>query len=208
MTPRKIILKIFIVIMIFSIVFYGIHLFHNIRNKSKRSKSQIENVLNKFFTQIKYGNLENVSQYIDLNNKYYNLNFKSMNKTNEDILKIVFSKINYKIERISVNNSSAKANVKITSIDLLNLYSMYSKELDPLIQTYLNGNEAEKIQAKNSIKIILTNKIDKNIKEENYKKLSGVIKINLKKQDNKWIIEVDRNLIYYLTGKATSLMSK
>ncbi|MFL0197193.1 hypothetical protein ACJDU8_16750 [Clostridium sp. WILCCON 0269] len=210
MTNTKAAWKALVIIFILSSIFCAIYYhFHSDKNKTEiYSRLQVENVINNFFIEIKNGNLEDTSQYIDLNNKYYNLDFKLMNSTNQSMLKSIFTKIDYKIVHVSIRGSSAKARVQIVSIDLLNLYGKYSKELNPLVQAYLNGDKMERIQAKSNIKAILANKISKDIEEENYQKLTGIIKISLKKKDGKWIIEPDKDLIYYLTGKFTVLMSK
>lgn len=210
MTNTKAAWRALVIIFILSSIFCAIYYhFHSGKNKTEiYSRVQVENVINNFFIEVKNGNLEDTSQYIDLNNRYYNLDFKLMNNTNQSILKSIFSKIDYRIVDVSVRDSSAKVRVQIVSIDLLNLYRKYSKELDPLVQAYLNGNEMEKVRAKSSIKAILVNEISKDIKEEDYQKLTGIIKISLKKKDGKWIIEPDKDLIYYLTGKLTVLMSK
>lgn len=202
--------KIFIVIFIlvtFSYTTY--HYFYSTKNASNtKSTLEVENVVNSFFTELENGNLENASKYLEGNNKYYNVEFKFKSKTYEDILKKTFSKMDYKIENLTVKNSSAEAKVQITSFDLLEMYNQCSKELDSLIHVYLNGSENEKIKAKNEIKSILTDRLEESVKKGDYPKLKGTVKISLIMKDGKWIIVPNEDLIYYLTGRMIGLMSK
>ena len=202
----KIFIAIFILV-IFSYTTY--HYFHSSGNVSNANSTlEVENVVNSFFTDLKNGNLESASKYLEDNDRYYNVEFKFKNKIYEDILKKTFSKMDYKIENLTVRNSSAEANVQITSLDLLGMYNQCSKELDPLIKVYLSGNENEKTKAKNEIKSILKDRLEESVKKGDYPKLKGTVKINLIMKDGKWIIVPNSDLIYYLTGRMIGLMSK
>lgn len=202
-------IKIFIAIFTLAIFTIAFSYFYIGEDKNKlNSTMQVENVVNGFFTDLKSGNFQDVSKYVEANNRYYNFEFKFKNKTYEDILRKTFLKIDYKIEDLSVRNSSAKAKVKITSLNLLEMYNENSSKLNPLIQAYLTGNDNEKIKSKNEIKSILKNKMELAIKTGDYPKLEGTVKIGLTLKDGKWIINPNEDLIYYLTGRMVGLMSK
>lgn len=177
-------------------------------SQNRGEKTEVSNTINSFFTELKNGRLDNASKYVVNDNKYANLNFNINNQTYEYMLKKLFSKLNYRIENVTVNGAAATARLNITSVDLLSFYNTYSNELNPLIQSYLNGNEAQKIDAENKIKALITDKVGRDIDRGSYQKLTGDIDLNLKKVNGKWLIEPDQKLIYYLTGKMTSIMNK
>lgn len=178
------------------------------QNEKEKAKTEVSNTINSFFTELKNGRLDNASKYVINDNKYANLDFHLNNQTYEDMLKKLFSKLNYSIENVTVNGATATAKLNITSVDLLSFYNTYSNELNPLVQSYLNGNEAEKIDAENKIKALITDKIGRDIDNGNYKTFKGNVDVKLKKISGKWLIEPDQELIYYLTGKMTSIMNK
>jgi hypothetical protein len=206
----KKILKIFIVIFILTAFGYKTYSYFHKSGNSNNPKHNLEvkTAINSFFTDLKNGKLQDASKYLKGDDMFYNVEFKFKNKTYEDVLKKVFSKIDYKIENATVGNSAAEANVQIISPDLLGMYNKCSKELDPLIKVYLSGNANEKEKAKNEIKGILKNKLEQSVKQGEYPKLKGTVKINLIMKAGKWVIVPNTDLIYYLTGRMIGLMSK
>lgn len=177
-------------------------------SQNEKVRAEVSNTINSFFTELKNGRLDNASKYVINDNKYANLNFNISNETYKDMLKKLFSKLSYRIENVSVKGTSATARVNITCIDLLNFYNTYFKELNPLMQSYINGNQGQKTDAEDKIKELIINKVGRDIDNGNYQKFTGDIDIKLKKVNGKWFIEPDQQLIYYLTGKMTSIMNK
>ncbi|WP_010238562.1 hypothetical protein [Clostridium arbusti] len=177
-------------------------------NKEEIVKTDVSNTINGFFKELKNGNLDNASKYLINDNKYANLDLNFKDKSYEDIMKRLVSKLNYSIENVTVNDYTAKARLNITSVDLLSFYNTYSSEINPLVQSYLNGGASQKVDAENKIKALLNDKVGKDIDSGNYQKLNGSIDVNLKNVNGKWLIEPNQDLIYYLTGKMTSIMNK
>lgn len=207
--------KVLVAIVILAVIAVGVYMYSGknnngflVGNKKETTKTEVSNTINGFFTELKNGNLNNASKYVINDNKYANLDLNLKDQTYEGMLKKLFSKLDYNIENITVNGSTAKARLNITSVDLLNFYNTYSSEINPLVQSYLNGNQAQKLDAENKIKALLNNKVLKDIDNGKYKKLNGSIDVNLKKVNGKWLIEPNQDLIYYLTGKMTSIMNK
>lgn len=178
------------------------------QKQNEKAKTEVLNTINSFFTELKNGRLDNASKYVINDNKYANLDFNLNNQIYEDMLKKLYSKLNYRIENVTVKGTSATARLNITAVDLLSFYNTYSRELNPLVQSYLKGNEAEKKDAENKIKELITDKVGTDINNGNYQKLSGNVDVKLKQVSGKWLIEPDQQLIYYLTGKMTSIMNK
>jgi len=206
----KKIIKIFAVILVVSILSYAfIFGFSNNNNSSKKSASiPVETVVDSFFTELKKGDIKSALKYVESASNCYSIDAKIKNKTYEDLLKMVLSKIQYKIDDINLKDSFATVKLQIESVDLLSFYNKYFEELSPLIKGYLSGNEKEKVQAKNQIKTLLVSRVDNDIQKGNYEKFKGTVKINLVMRNGEWIIEADDNLIYYLSGKMTALMAK
>lgn len=130
-------------------------------------------------------------------------------KFEEKIIKDSFSKLQYNIISCKARSKTAEVKVKITSIDLSTIYNeLTSKQLKPLIDIYLNGNEKEKIQAKSEAKNIINSYINNELKKENCPKTTNEIKLTLKLENDKWLITTNEELLYALSGRMPQLLRK
>lgn len=130
-------------------------------------------------------------------------------KFEEKIIKDSFSKLEYNIISCKTRSKTAEVKVKITSVDLSTIYNeLTSKQLKPLIDIYLNGNEKEKIQAKSEAKNIINSYINNELKKENCPKTTNEIKLTLKLENDKWLITTNEELLYALSGRMPQLLRK
>lgn len=167
----------------------------------------VEETLLKFFQSLKDGDLNSASQYLDKNKEDYNSSLKFQSSFQEDILKKVFSKIDYRIISTHCKGSTAEVSLEITSVDLLSIYNdAMSKSLEPLIDKYLNGSEKDKIAAKNEAKKIASASINNIISSNNFPKTTNKVKLVLSEVNGKWIVEPNEDFIYAITGKMPQLL--
>lgn len=166
-----------------------------------------EEVVSTFFHYLKNGDLISASAYLDKRKEGYNSSLKFQSSFQEDIIKKVFSKIEYKILSSSCKGSTAEVNLEITSPDFLSIYNeVMSKSLEPFIDKYLNGSEKDKVDAKNEAKKIASSSITNILNSSNFPKTTNKVKLTLSKANGKWLITPNEDFIYALTGKMPQLL--
>lgn len=179
------------------------------KTSSTTARAPVEETLSNFFHSLKTGDLNSASQYLDKSKGTYNSSLKFQSSFQEDMAKQTFSKIDYKIVSTSCNEDTAKATVEITTLDLLKIYDdLMSKSLSPLIGKYLNGNEKDKIAAKNEAKKIVSTSMTNIINSNNFPKTTSKVKLTLSKANGKWLIEPKEDFIYAITGRMPQLLSQ
>lgn len=166
----------------------------------------MEAVINSFFIDVKEGNLKAAENYVIPGCEYTNLTSRLNNREYEEILTLVLSKIEYSIGDVSVEGSTAVAEVHIESVDLFSFYNKYNEMLNPMLKVYLSGTASEKEKAIEQFKEFVLKKIPEDINSGNYDKSEGDISVNLVLKDGQWLINADESFLYYLTGKMTMLM--
>jgi hypothetical protein len=166
----------------------------------------VEAVVNNFFTDVKEGKLKDAEKYVAPGSEYTNLTSRLNSGEYEDIMKLVLSKIEYRIDDVSVEGSTAVAEVHIQSVDLYSFYNKYNETLNPMLKVYLSGKAAEKERAIEQIKEFALKKIPEDIDSGNYEKSEGDMSVNLVMKDGQWLINADENFLNYLTGNMTRLL--
>jgi hypothetical protein len=166
----------------------------------------VEAVIKSFFTEVKEGRLEDAQKCVVPGGEYTKLISNLKSGDYEDIMKLVLSKMEYRIVDVSVEGSTAVAEVHIQSVDLYSFYNKYNETLNPMLKVYLSGKAAEKEKAIEQIKEFVLKKIPEDIDSGNYEKSEGDISVNLVMKDGQWLINADENFLNYLTGNMTRLM--
>jgi hypothetical protein len=171
------------------------------------ASAPVEETLSNFFHYLKNGDLNSASEYLDKSKEDYNSSLKFQSSFQEEIIKKVFSKTEYKIISSSCKGSTAKINLEITSPDLLSIYNdVMSKSLSPLIDKYLNGNEKDKADAKNEAKKIASISVTNILNSSNFPKTTNKVKLTLSEVNGKWLINPNEDFIYALTGRMPQLL--
>jgi len=166
----------------------------------------VEAVLNSFFTDVKEGKLKDAERYVIPGSEYTNLTSRLDSEEYDYILKLVLSKIKYSIGDVSVDGSTAVAEVHIESVDLFSFYNKYNETLNPIMNVYLSGTASEKEKAKEQLKEFIVKKMPEDINSGKIEMSKGDTKVNLVMKDGQWHINADESFLYFLTGKMTMLM--
>lgn len=176
-------------------------------SSTAENTAPVEATLLDFFQSLKNGDLNNASKYLDKSKEDYNISLKFQSSFQEDLLKKVFSKIDYKIISTYWKGDTAEVSLEITSVDLLSIYNdVMSKSLEPLIDKYLNGSEKDRIAAKNEAKKIASTSINNIISNNNFPKTTNKVKLILSEANGKWLIEPNEDFIYAITGRIPQLL--
>jgi hypothetical protein len=170
------------------------------------SKGEVRETMNSFLSEIKEGNLAGAEKYAVPGSKYTALVNEAGSSEYQDILKQVLSKMEYRIDEVDVNGSSAVAKVHISTVDLFSFYNKYSEQLNPLLKDYLSGDERQKDMVIEQFKAFLAKHVPEDIASGNYDKSEGDAEVNLVLKDGEWLVEADDSLMYYLTGRMTVLI--
>jgi hypothetical protein len=171
------------------------------------ASAPVEETLSNFFRYLKNGDLNSASKYLDKSKEDYNSSLKFQSSFQEEIIKKVFSKIEYRIISSSCKESTAKVNLEITSVDFLSIYNdVMSKSLSPLIDRYLNGSAKDKADAKNEAKKIASSSITNILNSSNFPKTTNKVKLTLSEVNGKWLIEPNEDFIFALTGRMPQLL--
>lgn len=171
------------------------------------SLSKPEESISKFFYSIKTGDLITAAQYLDKSDKSFNVDLKFNSQTQEKIIKEVFARTDYKIISSSYRSNKAEVLIEITSPDLLSIYNeMNAKLMKPIIDKYLNGNEKEKAEAKNEGKKLGMKYLMDVLNSGSYPKTTNKVKLKLMKTGDKWILIMNEDFIYALTGRMPQLL--
>lgn len=135
----------------------------------------------------------------------YNSKVTSFQNTEqEEVVKLIFSRLKYEIESTTVNKYTAKVKTKITSVDLTKVMSnMIASLLPSMIASSLKG------QSSNASSTLVYQYLTKNISDPNAPTITSEIDINLIKDANtkKWVIVSDEDLANAMTGNFMKALS-
>lgn len=171
-------------------------------------KGPATSALESFFSEVKEGRLEEAGKYVAPGSEYTELLSEFDSGEYQDILKKVLSKVEYRIDSVKIEGSSAVAEVHIESVDLFSFYNKHIAELNPMLEKYISGTASEKAMVMGQFKEYLSKQLPEDLNSGSYEKSSGDIEVNLVMKDGKWLINADESLMYYLTGRMTLLLQK
>jgi len=172
----------------------------------KSQKEPVKAALESFFSEVKEGRLEEAGEYVVPGSEYTDILSKFDSGQYEDTLKLVLSKIQYRIDGIEIEGSAASAQLHIESVDLFSFYNRHTEELNPMLEDYISGSAAEKERVMDRFKEFVSKQIPDDIDSGDYDISAGDVEVNLVMKDGKWLIDADDSLLYYLTGKMTLLL--
>ena len=174
--------------------------------RSSIGKEPVKAAVDGFFAEVKEGNLKEAEKYTAEGSSYNDLVAELGSGDYEEILKQVLSKIEYRIDDVEIEGAAATAQVHIESVDLFSFYNKHTKELNPMLEDYLSGTEAEKEKVIERFKGFLSKQLPEDIGSGDYDTAEGDVELNLVMKDGEWLILADDSLLYYLTGKMTLLL--
>lgn len=174
--------------------------------KSSINKEPVKASIDGFFAEVKKGNLKEAEKFTAEGSSYNDLAEELVSGDYEEILKQVLSKIEYRIDDVQIEGSAATAKVHIESVDLFSFYNRHTKELNPMLEDYISGTEAEKEKVMEQFQGFLSKQLPEDIGSGDYDKSEGDVELNLVRKDGEWLINADDSLLYYLTGKMTLLL--
>jgi hypothetical protein len=171
--------------------------------------TEVKESIDSFFSSIKVGNLSDAASYLYKNDKWYNNNLKFKSQTQQKIVKEEFAKINYKIISSSYGSENVEVLLQINSADLLDIYGqMMKKFLGPIIDKYIKSSGKDKELAKNQAKELGVKYLNEELSNKNYPKTTNKVKLKLVKENGKWVIKMNEDFVYALTGRMPGLLGK
>lgn len=173
---------------------------------SGSGKGPAKEAVSRFLSKVKEGKLAEAEQYTVPGCSYNSLLSEMGGGEYQDLIVQVLSKIEYRIDDVEVNGSSAVAKVHISSVDLFSFYNKYSEQLNPMLKDYLAGTEAQKEKVVLEFKAFLSKHIPEDLKSGKYDKSEGDTEVKLVMKDGVWLVDADESLMYYLTGRMTMLI--
>lgn len=123
--------------------------------------------------------------------------FKYDSPEQEKIIKAVFSKLDYKLDKTTKNGNTATVKAKITSVDLTRVTTKMISELMPTLmaQAFSEEKPDEAKQNEMMLQYMLNS-----INDPNAPKTETDVDIKLTKGKNGWLIEPTDDLINAMTG--------
>lgn len=167
---------IFILIFIILLLAIGI-VIDNIINRQTPEDS-----INKAFQSIKTHDIENANKHIDYNQLVCSLDEMLVQGENEGVCKELFKNLEWKVENTEINNEKATAIVEATNKDFIKVMTNWMKKI---IGEKAKGNQ---------ITIDVSLKKLENALSETEEVSTVMKKINLRREDEIWKIEVDEEL--------------
>ncbi|MBC2580175.1 hypothetical protein [Clostridium sp. DJ247] len=204
-------LKWFLCLIIFIVPCVYVVLYNWSSSESSKNFSTVkpEEHISKFFISIRSGDFNTAALYLDKSKEVYNNDLKFSSETEEKLLREVFARTDYKILSCSYRNNKGEAFIEVNSPDLFAIYGeMTSTFLQPLIDKYINGNDKEKVEAKNKAKELGMKYVMDRFNSNNCPRTTNKVKIKLLQQNGNWTISMNRELIYALTGRMPQLLEK
>lgn len=165
-----------------------------------------ETTVQGFLDAVKQQDIQKASSFIkkDSSNKE---EFKYDNAEQEKMIKAVFSKLDYKLDKTTTSGDSATVKAKITSIDLTRVTTKMVSELLPtLMSQALSGEKQDEKKQNDMILQYMINSIN----DPNAPKTVTDVDIKLAKDKNGWLIVPNEDLTNAMTGnfaKAAAALS-
>jgi len=162
-----------------------------------------DRVVTDFFSAIKEGNFDTAANYIKSSNS--NEEFREKLEKAQDIddqklAELLFSKLSWEIISTSKDQNTAEVKTKVTSIDMVRVFTEVMNQIMPLaFASAFDENSSEKIEE-------LTDQYFMNaISDPDAPTITSEVTVKLVKEEGKWLIEPDDDLLNAMTGNAGKL---
>lgn len=165
--------------------------------KEKTNKNIPENTVNAFFADFKKGNFEKAKGYLLVNKDIKAKGYNNFTNGEKEAIKYWIEKTGYEIKSSEENGDEGKVIVKISALDGEKIYKGYVENLKELrIKASSEKDKDKKEEYFNEY----DKKLIEFIKSKNNEIVTNKVDINLKKQDDKWFIIGNKDLVKALYG--------
>lgn len=161
-----------------------------------------EETVKSFFDAAKKSDIATMATYMKKDGDKGN--FKFDNQEQEKIVKAVFAKLSYEKVSSKEDGKNATVKVKVTSLDLPQIYGKVVTNMLPLLISSAMANNSNENDAKNQLMQGFLNAIN----DPNAPKTTTEVDIKLVKSDKSWLIEPNDDLLNALTGNLSKALSK
>ncbi len=154
---------------------------------NNNNSSKLEETIDKAFMALKTYNINETNKYIDYEKVLYSLDEILVDEKNENVEKELFNSIEWKIDKIDINGDTATAVIELTNKNFVTVVTNWMKII------VAEKDKGKKITNKSSLAHL------EKVLSETQETKTEINKINLKKENNVWKIEVTeefRNLVY------------
>lgn len=170
------------------------------------NKNNPEDTVESYLNAIKNGDVENLEQYVVEEDDDNNLELSEIDE--DDKIKKAFSKayskLEYEVLNVETNGDKAKVETRIKAPNLGEVMSATLAEILPGVfedafEESFSENPEETFD-ETALKKQMIDVFAKNINKDDISLVENTVKIDLVKEDDKWLIKVDENLENGLTG--------
>ena len=162
-----------------------------------------DNAVKDFFESVKKNDIKTASAYLSTGDSA----FKYDSKEQEEIVGLIFEKVEYEIVSTTTNKDSAVVKAKIKAPDLVKITGEVVKELlSEIFSAALSDDES----SEDKVEEMTIDAFRKNLSKPDLSYASNDIDINLTldKGTNKWIIESGDTLVNAITGNAAEAFNE
>ncbi|MBU3105023.1 DUF5105 domain-containing protein [Clostridium gasigenes] len=158
-----------------------------------------------FFESTKSCDFETMSKYIKSDTDSSIITGKFESTEQEDLIKSLFKKIDYEILSTTVNKDEATTKVKITSVDMLRVYSDSMKQVMAILlpQAFSSNKPSD-----DEIQKMTFQYITNGINDPDVAKTTTEVDLKLTKEKDKWVIESSDELTNAITGNLSKVANK
>lgn len=170
------------------------------------NKNNPEDTVESYLNAIKNGDIENLEQYVVEEDDDNNLELSEIDE--DDKIKKAFSKayskLEYEVLNVETNGDKAKVETRIKAPNLGEVMSATLAEILPGVfedafEESFSENPEETFD-ETALEKQMIDVFAKNINKNDISPVENTVKIDLVKEDDKWLIKVDENLENGLTG--------
>lgn len=170
------------------------------------NKNNPEDTVESYLNAIKNGDIENLEQYVVEEDDDNNLELSEIDE--DDKIKKAFSKayskLEYEVLNVETNGDKAKVETRIKAPNLGEVMSATLAEILPGVfedafEESFSENPEETFD-ETALEKQMIDVFAKNINKDDISLVENTVKIDLVKEDDKWLIKVDENLENGLTG--------
>ncbi len=168
-------------------------------SKEKVQKTEIENTINKFFSDVKDCNANGAESYL-VDNDYKNIDkvhYNNLTDGEKKAAKCWSERINHKIKSITLTNKSAEVVMDVKSIDSDEVYSNYMNNLLALKMKIIATDNKEDKQKYNEQ---YNKALISSVTNKDNKMINSTVTVEMQNKDGKWYIVGNNSLLSSLYG--------
>lgn len=160
-----------------------------------------KNTVESFMAAVEKGDLTSAAQYVVPNGNLQGTIDKSNDPESEKMIKAIFTKVSHKIVSTTKTGDKAQVTTSITSPDLLRITSTVMGQMMPLAFAAAFSEDSSQDNMDQLVEQYMMNAIT----DPNAPMTTTEVVINLTKQNGKWLIVADDNLVNAMAGNIGKL---